>query len=156
MSKTVQIRAQFRFNDGDKAKKPYRWEAIPMDDEGVIEDGTYEPKCSATGGQKAVDYKTIEVPTTAEEVAEIPEEVQVELIGECLVGRAKKKQADALRESYESPTQRQNREKREKAARMEYLGEKMEAYAEANPDEMPPTELFQQWQQEARTASTAS
>ena len=153
--KAIQIRAQFRFNDGDLSKKPYKWEPIPMDDDGNIEDGTYEPRCPVTGGQKAVDYQTVEIPDSATEVAEIPEEVQVELVGEALLNRAKKRQADSLRESYESPQQRANREKREAAAKREYLGEKMEAFAEKHPGEMPPLELFQQWQAEAEAHAKA-
>ncbi len=149
MMKDVQIRAQFRFNDGNVALKPYKWEVIPMDDDGNIEDSTYEPKCVATGAQKAVDYLTVSIPTTAKEVGEIPEEVQVELVGEALLNRAKKKQADGLRESYESPQQAANREKREAAARREYLGEKMLSFTEANPGEMPTPELFAQWTEEA-------
>jgi len=152
--KTLQIRAQFRFNDGDPSKKPYKWEPIPTDEDGNIEDGTYEPRCPVTGGQKAVDYKTINIPDTKDEIdAEIPEEVQVELIGEALEGRAKKKQADSLRESYESPTQRANREKREAAAQREYLGEKMLAFTTAKPGEMPTPEQFAEWQAEAVEAS---
>lgn len=150
---TVQIRAQFRFNDGDKKKGKYNWEAIPMDEDGNVEDGTYEPKCNVTGGQKAVDYLTIELPDTEAEFAEIPQELGQELMREALVARAKKAQADALRESYESPQQRANREKREKAAFREYLGEKMVAFTEANPGEMPAPELFAKWQEEATKAS---
>jgi hypothetical protein len=147
--KNVQIRAQFRFNDGDVSKKPYKWEVIPMTDEGEIEDSTYEPKCLATGAQKAVDYLTVSIPTTAEELGEIPEEVTIELVGEAYLTRAKKKQADSLRESYESPTQAANREKREAAARREYLGEKMLSFTEANPGEMPTADLFATWTAEA-------
>lgn len=150
---SLQIRAQFRFNDGDKSKGKYNWEAIPMDEDGNVEDGTYEPKCSTTGGQKAVDYLTIELPETEAELGEIPAEVTSELVREALTVRAKKAQADALRESYESPQQRANREKREKAAFREYLGEKMVAFTEANPGEMPAPELFAQWQEEATAAS---
>ena len=151
--KDIQIRAQFRFNDGDVSKKPYKWEVIPMDDDGNIEDSTYEPKCVATGAQKAVDYLTVSIPTTAKEVGEIPEEVQVELVGEALLNRAKKKQADGLRESYESPQQAANREKREAAAKREYLGEKMLSFTEANPGEMPDASLFATWQKEAEAES---
>ena len=151
--KDIQIRAQFRFNDGDVSKKPYKWEVIPMDDDGLIEDSTYEPKCLATGAQKAVDYLTVSVPTSDEEIGEIPSEVQVELIGEALLNRAKKKQADGLRESYESPQQAANREKREAAARREYLGEKMLSFTDANPGEMPTPELFAQWTKEADVES---
>lgn len=149
----AQIRAQFRFNDGDVSKKPYKWQPIPMDDEGSIEDGTYEVGCPVTGAQKAVDYLTVEIPETSEEVAEIPSDVQLVLIGEALLTRAKKKQADGLRESYESPQQRTNREKREAAAQREYLGEKMLAFTEANPGEMPEASLFAQWQEEATASS---
>ena len=152
--KQLQIRAQFRFNDGDKTKKPYKWEAIPADDNGVIEDGTYEPRCVSTGGQKAVDYQTIELPDTDAEFAEIPTDVQHNLIVEALVSRAKKKQADALREAYETPTQRANREKREAAAKREYLGEMMEAWNKKHPNEMPPLDLFQKWQVEAQEAAS--
>ena len=154
MAEQVQIKAQFRFNDGDKSKGNYKWEPIPMKEDGTIEDGTYEPRCVVTQAQKAVNFLTVTKPTTEKEINEIPKEVQGELIGECLVSRAKKKQADKLRESYESPTQRLNREKREKASKMEYLGEKMEAFSTANPNEMPPVELFQQWQTEAAAAAS--
>ena len=151
--KQLQIRAQFRFNDGDKSKGKYSWEAIPMDEDGNVEDGTYEPKCNVTGAQKAVDYLTIDLPDSPEEFAEIPEEVQQELMVEALIVRAKKAQADGLRESYESPQQAANREKREKAAFREYLGEKMLSFTEANPGEMPAPELFAKWQEEATAAS---
>jgi len=149
-----QIRAQFRFNDGDKTKGKYVWEKIPMDADGNIADDTYEPKCHVTGGQKAVDYETIELPSERAEFDEIPQEVQEELIVESLENRAKKKQADALRESYESPQQTANRLKKEKALYREYLGEKMEMFNDANPDEMPSTEMFATWKQEAVAHST--
>jgi hypothetical protein len=147
--KDIQIRAQFRFNDGNVALKPYKWEVIPMDDDGIIADSTYEPKCLATGAQKAVDYLTVSIPTTEEEVSEIEMDTQIQLIGEAYLTRAKKKQADGLRESYESPQQAANREKREAAARREYLGEKMLSFTEANPGEMPDASLFATWTEEA-------
>jgi hypothetical protein len=146
----LQIRAQFRFNDGDKTKGKYTWERIPMDSDGNIVDDTYEPKCLVTGAQKAVDFETIELPSEREEFDEIPREVQDELIVESLTNRAKKKQADSLRESYESPQQTANRQKREKAAYLEYLGEKMEAFSDANPGEMPPAAMFESWKSEAK------
>jgi hypothetical protein len=149
----LQIRAQFRFNDGDKSKGKYNWEAIPMSEDGLIDDGTYEPKCGTTGAQKAVDYLTVDLPESDEEFATLPAEVQQELIREALTGRAKKVQADELRESYESPQQAANREKREKATFREYLGEKMVAFTDANPGEMPPADLFATWQEEATAAS---
>lgn len=149
----LQIRAQFRFNDGDKTKGKYDWEKIPMDEAGNISDDTYEPKCRVTGGQKAVDYETIELPSEKAEFAEIPEEVQQELIVESLTNRAKKKQADALRESYESPQQTANRLKKEKALYLEYLGERMEEFTDANPGEMPPADVFAGWKKEATAHS---
>jgi hypothetical protein len=120
-----------------------------MDEDGNIEDGTYEVGCPVTGAQKAVDYQTL--PDV--DISEIPADVQEVLITEALTSRAKKKQADGLRESYESPQQRANREKREAAAQREYLGEKMLAFTEANPGEMPEASLFAQWQEEATAAS---
>lgn len=150
----LQIRAQFRFNDGDKTKGKYVWEKIPMDADGNIVDDTYEPKCHVTGGQKAVDYETIELPSERAEFDEIPREVQDELIVEQLIVRAKDKQASALRESYESPQQTANRLKKEKAAYLEYLGEKMDAFTDANPGEMPPVDMFATWKKEATAHST--
>ena len=149
----LQIRAQFRFNDGDKTKGKYVWEKIPMDADGNIVDDTYEPKCAVTGGQKAVDYETIELPSERAEFDEIPRETQDELIVESLTNRAKKKQADELRESYESPQQTQNRLKTEKALYLEYLGEKMESFTDANPGEMPPADMFATWKSEATAHS---
>ena len=147
----IQIRAQFRFNDGDTSKKPYKWEPIPMDEDGNIEDNTYEPRCPITGAQKAVDFTTIDKPTTEEdlETLKIDRDTQLQLIGDQVVVLAKKAQADSLRESYESPQQAANRQKREAAAQREYLGEKMLAFTEKNRGEMPSPELFAQWQEEA-------
>jgi hypothetical protein len=150
----LQIRAQFRFNEGDKTKGKYNWEKIPMDSEGNIADDTYEPKCLVTGAQKAVDFETIELPSEREEFDEIPREVQDELIVESLTNRAKKKQAEGLRESYESPQQTANRQKKEKAAYLEYLGEKMEAFSDANPGEMPAAAMFESWKSEAKAHAT--
>ncbi len=148
-----QIRAQFRFNDGDKTKGKYVWEKIPMDEAGNISDDTYEPKCHVTGGQKAVDYETIELPTDDAEFDAIPKEVQQELIIESLISRAKDRQAGALRESYESPQQTANRLKKEKALYLEYLGERMEEFTDANPGEMPPADVFATWKTEATAHS---
>lgn len=154
MPKSVQIMSQFRFNDGDKAKKPYKWQPIPMDADGNVEDGTYESTCLSTGAQKANDYKTISLPDTIEEItSDIPEEVVVTLVGESLIARAKKVQAGELREGYESPQQAANRQKREEAAYKEYLGDKMVAFTDANPGTMPDAEMFKTWQEEATVES---
>lgn len=154
--KSLQIMSQFRFNDGDKTKKPYKWQPVPMDSDGIIEDGTYESTCNSTGAQKANDYKTIELPDAIDEIqSDIPEEVVITLVQESLIARAKKVQAGELRESYESPQQAANRQKREEAAYKEYLGDKMVAFTDANPGTMPDAEMFKEWQEEATAHSKA-
>ncbi len=152
MSENVQIKAEFRFNDGD-GSKPYKWKPIPVDKAGTVEDGTYETDCVKSQAQKAVVFETIVLPTTLEDLEEIPEEVQIELTREAIRSRKLISLGKDLRKKYESPQQRENREKKESASRKEYLGDKMEAFSDANPGEMPDAALFMTWKAEAEEHS---
>ena len=153
MSEQFQSKAEFRFNDGDGGKG-YKWKPIPVDSDGNVEDGTYETDCIKTQAQKAVVFETITLPTTIEEVHAIPEDVQIELACESIKGRKNKGLGKDLRQKYESPKQRSDREKRESAKRTEYPGDKMEAFTDANPGEMPDPDLFKRWQGEAEEAAS--
>jgi len=74
----VQIRRQYRYDDGNKEKLAankgrFDWDLKPIEDktvDGKIGDGVYVITCSACEAKKAVAYETIDIPTTEHEARE--------------------------------------------------------------------------------------
>lgn len=147
--KEFQVEANFTFVDIKGNKK---FPVLPLDEDGKVADGTYERTCQNTKSQKATARGTIELFETAEEIidSDMSEEAHVGLVNESLIVRARKKLGAGLKKDYETPEQRETREKREKDQRGIYVADKMEEWEAANPDEDLPIELFKQWREEAR------